>query len=68
MDRIREEFEAWFYSEIDGNSVLEDLCWQAWQASRAALVVELPKENYHSNTEYEEELVVRLDRAGIRYE
>ncbi|MEO9268631.1 hypothetical protein ABI244_05540 [Serratia ureilytica] len=52
MDKLREEFEQWwnnkmamcFYSQP--KSQKETIChasWLAWQASRASIVVELPK-------------------------
>jgi len=52
MDKMREEFEAWCHNNplkvdkrISGEYkyISTDLAWQAWQASRAALVVELPE-------------------------
>lgn len=43
MDKMREEFERWIdglsYSELDDFCALS--AWKAWQASRAAVVVEL---------------------------
>ena len=58
MDKIREEFEAWFCSTIpypiakeswfavmnDGDYIITDVqaAWAGWKASRAALCVELP--------------------------
>lgn len=84
MDKMREEFEDWFYSEIDAGPVVEDLCWQAWQASRAALVVELPEtccrtlvfeqENTlevgmeHGEYYEPDDIRAALDKAGVRYE
>ena len=88
MDKMRKEFEDWFYSEIDGNSdsfgVLEHLCWQAWQASRAALVVDLPatcnrclilenpwsKDEMYEHDEYFEvdDIKNALEKAGVCYE
>lgn len=52
-DKMREEFEEWLisiypnqevtrYSDGDYTSFSTGYCWAAWQASRAALVVELP--------------------------
>lgn len=51
-DKVREEFEAWardnamllFMKVATGqySSLKTELAWQAWQASRAALCVELP--------------------------
>ncbi|CVB31039.1 hypothetical protein [Serratia marcescens] len=58
MDKIREEFEEWWKSEYgaplsdfnelwcaEGGYCDEDLDrqWEAWEASRASIVVELPK-------------------------
>ncbi|HCL3015152.1 TPA: hypothetical protein N1965_006281 [Pseudomonas aeruginosa 7D9A] len=49
---MREEFEAWHHAEFGYVIAVEDdpeqdgQCakrWKAWQASRAALMVELPK-------------------------
>lgn len=60
MDKIREEFEQWASndrSELDvwqrghkageyKNPVVGKM-WKAWQASRASIVVELPKPHAH---------------------
>lgn len=57
-EKIRREFEEWFYEysmPCEGDWFKMDSCgdydypsthdaWMAWQASRAALVVELPDE------------------------
>ena len=53
-EKMREGFEAWLESRLgersaivrvdDGYLHLEtEVAWQAWQASRAAVMVELPK-------------------------
>ena len=58
MDKMREEYEAWFCSTIpykiakeswfavmdDGSYIITDVQagWAGWKASRAALCVELP--------------------------
>jgi len=50
-EKMRAEFEEWAQRfrlplHRDGNGYVEaeiDAAWQAWQASRAALVVELPE-------------------------
>ena len=58
IDKMRDEFKGWAYKsgyDIDDAQESADdekffvcydteACWQAWQASRAALVVELPPE------------------------
>ncbi len=62
-DKSREEFVAWssahsflggcyLKTQSDGTYIDVDLqyAWEAWQASRAALVVELPKQSPYANT------------------
>ena len=60
MNKMREEYEAWFCSTIpykiakeswfavmnDGDYIITDVQagWAGWKASRAALCVELPKQ------------------------
>ena len=60
MDKMREEYEAWFCSTIpykiakeswfavmdDGDYIITDVQagWAGWKASRGALCVELPKQ------------------------
>ncbi|KAB5497779.1 hypothetical protein F8564_10055 [Serratia sp. RJAL6] len=48
MDKLREEFEEWFNKEMvlhisASNETVVRLMWKAWKASRASIVVELPK-------------------------
>lgn len=66
MPDMREEFEAWVTAAMGGYADLRksndpnfayddadvDLAYQAWQASRAALRVELPSEKEESNANY----------------
>lgn len=65
MDKMREDFEAWFCSTIpyqiaksswfaimdDGDYIITDVqaSWAAWKASRTALCVELPKPWFDEN-------------------
>lgn len=60
MEKMREEYEAWFCSTMpykiakeswfaildDGSYIITDVQagWAGWKASRAALCVELPKQ------------------------
>lgn len=79
MDKMREEFEAWAASDgyqLDASSDARftydfhetECAWYGWQASRAALCVELPKPEYSVSCSYNEESVKSsLDSAGIRY-
>lgn len=55
IEKMREEFETWARSQcmqLKKDGVVTtyayertDLAWQAWQASRESLVIELPAEN-----------------------
>ena len=79
MDKMREDFskhcQIWRYSEeVDENDFFVNATTQrawdvwvtAWQASRQALVVELPFEDsceMHSGA-----VCAALDAAGVRYE
>ena len=71
MDKMREDFNNWIDS-LDFKQ-LDDLCeqsaWQAWQASRQALVVELP-DSWDSNisiSSYSVRVHDALDNAGIKW-
>ena len=82
MDKMREEFEAWFCSTIpypiakeswfavmnDGDYIITDVqaAWAGWKASRAALCVELP-ENCKGMALTVSELHRELDKAGVSY-
>jgi len=90
-EKIRREFEEWFYEyslPCEGDWFKRDSCgdydypsthdaWMGWQASRAALVVELPTSLRHSECGYDyaseafEETIdvvkLSLDSAGVNY-
>ena len=76
-DKIREEFEEWFHNECchgcgkaNYGSVVTMAAWKAWQASRAALCVELPKTTEHEsmdNLVNIKHVKQSLDDAGVRY-
>jgi len=71
---MREEFEVW--AEGQNVSIMRDgetyyhhtshHMWYAWQASRSALVVELPN-SADGVTDYENKTVAALTAAGITY-
>ena len=77
MDKMREEFEAWFHDEYchgcgkaNYGSVVTVAAWKAWQASRAAQCVELPDSERSvdcGNVLYRSDVEEALDAAGIRY-
>jgi len=75
-EQIRAEFEAWFEENKHkwpvGDDVIvfvRDFMRQAWQASRQAMVVELPK--YETDGVFEVVSLVdvedALDKAGVSY-
>ncbi|WP_057380212.1 hypothetical protein [Pseudomonas aeruginosa] len=81
MPDIREEFEAWAAKHrmpLHRDDVVvayaarcTDECWQAWQASRAALKVELPELEWFGDDDtgefglVEDEVREALQQAGI---
>ena len=84
MDKMREEFEAWtkqrwvkpnlnkYESGYENATINEQ--WQAWQASRKALVVELPHAAFFNDANDSPALCYRvaeiekaLDAAGVAY-
>jgi hypothetical protein len=72
MKTQREKFEEWFFANIDANTFVEDLCWQAWCAAIESVVVELPELCDGENPckcYYESESIENaLDKAGIKYD
>ena len=79
MDKMREEFEAWANERgLDVDHIYVNGCFKCycvshtqsafdiWEASRAALCVELP-ENCKGMALTVSELHRELDRAGVSY-
>lgn len=80
MEKMREEFEAWFEADSmplgsiwlkkddddDYARMPTYYAWRAWQASRAALCVELP-ENCKGMALTVDEFHKQLDKAGVPY-
>lgn len=78
-DKVRAEFEAWatdfeLYKTPDGEDYAlheTDVAWQAWQASRAALVLDvsgMPSASYtDSDVVYRSHIEDALDAAGVAY-
>lgn len=71
MDKMREEFESWLKShtgmasdEVIYSWLEVSMAWQAWQASRQALVVELPRMPYYDFDV--DEIETALDAAGVK--
>ena len=87
MDKMREEFEAWYWNELysdinisswgaifginrdgDYRGLECNTSWKAWQASRAALCVELPGAWILAEHEYKRQVEESLDSAGVSHE
>lgn len=68
MDKMREEFEVW-YSDFDGyGEAHKKEMWDAWQASRAALCVQMPRCCNEEQDSYRLNIIDSLDDAGVRHE
>lgn len=87
-DKAREEFEAWLkQANRSCASARNDSggyhhygtqsCWEAWQASRAAIVIELPAADgefeyphggttYFDGAEYRDACVKAIEAAGLK--
>ena len=77
-EKIRREFEEWFYEyslPCEGDWFKRDSCgdydypsthdaWMGWQASRAAMVVELPEKAALMSAS---SVYAALDDAGVGY-
>ena len=80
MEKMREEFEAWWSATmntmemdlhrfIDGYSCHDtNRAWMAWQASRYALCVDMPRCWNDEQRDYRDDMVKSLDSAGVRYQ
>ena len=81
-EKMREEFEGWVKSFIGESWLTKDklrdgeysddgtqFMWDAWQASRASLVVELPDSTGCGPAYYEAicDVICSLDDAGVGY-
>ncbi len=76
-DKMRAEFEEWGKSigmsmernpidTEDYNVVFASIYWQAWQASRASQVVELPDwSEYDTPRQYMDAVTMRLISLGV---
>jgi len=50
-NKMRDSFTKWYSEQVQCGKAYEDEFWQAWQASRAALVVELQTSSRHQENE-----------------
>ena len=74
MDKVLEEFEEWFkrdYHPDKTGPYVKDAMLYAWQASRAALCVELPKQWFDDGLDCDlmeaHQVGKALDEAGVQY-
>lgn len=74
--KMREEFEEWFIDNychgagpVNNGSPVAMAAWRSWQASRAALVVELPDATGYPLAYHEaiSDVEAALDDAGVSY-
>ncbi|GAB3215803.1 hypothetical protein [Pseudaeromonas pectinilytica] len=74
MDKVREDFEEWFkrdYHPDKTGPYMKDALLYAWQASRAALCVNLPtnETTWPDGTELvdRKQVETSIDAAGVSY-
>ena len=74
MDKVREDFEEWFkrdYHPDKTGPYVKDAMLYAWQASRAALCVNLPtnETTWPDGTELvdRKQVETSIDAAGVSY-
>lgn len=78
MKEMQKQFEEWFkqshtenVQKVDGEYVhgATERLWQAWQASRAAIVVKLPDIcSLHPRLMLAKEVEKSIYKAGVSYE
>ena len=82
MDKMREEFEAWFEADSmplgsiwlkkddddDYARMPTYYAWRAWKASRALLCVQMPRCCNEEQDSYRLNIIDSLDDAGVRHE
>lgn len=74
-EKMRDSFTKWYSEQWQYGKAHEDELWQAWYASRSALVVELPElKSFNASDEpdfaYEvaiDDIKCALDDAGVGY-
>lgn len=80
---LRREFESWavkykgshnlplftFFKDIHGQYICMDcqVAWEAWQASRKAICIDLPRCWNEEQDEYSSAVINELESAGVRY-
>ncbi len=63
-EKMRDSFAKWYGEQAQYGKAHEDELWQAWQASRAALAVDLPEKAALMRAS---SVYAALDDAGVGY-
>ena len=63
-EKMRDDFFEWYYQQEKFGDAHQEELWKAWQASRAALVVELPEKAALMSAS---SVYAALDDAGVVY-
>ena len=68
-EKMRDDFFEWYYQQEQFGDAHQEELWKAWQASRAAMVVELPGAIWCSLAYHEaiNDVKEALDDAGVGY-
>lgn len=70
-ENMRSDFLNWYSKQDQYGAAHKEELWRAWQASRAALVVELPTAVCINISEHrilkEDDVIDSLDAAGVSY-
>lgn len=74
--KSREQFNEWFYEYTGCNPKdsryvnIVEMYWMAWQASRAAIEIELPERHYFCDNDGSffaaEEIIYEIEQAGLK--
>lgn len=73
MTEMQSDFEDWLKKFYGGSltnmpAAIEYVAWQAWQASRAAIVVKLPEPKSSVESVFSMKVTKSLDDIGVYYE
>ena len=68
-EKLREDFFEWYYQQEQFGDAHQEELWKVWQASRAALVAELPPEREERFIDsYQEGWNDAIDSCRVRVE
>ena len=71
IEKMREEFEAWYpngcgVAGLAGKLAAKQAWEAAWQASRAALVIDLPQEDGMDGHLWAPDVVAAIEAEGVK--